>query len=120
MVTSHTRLDAVFGALADATRRAIVARLVRGPVSVGRLAAPFAVSRPAISKHLRVLESAGLVRRTRRGRRNVCVLDAGRFREATEWLEYHRRFWEQRLESLGRFLESRPSDPPHHPSNKES
>jgi DNA-binding transcriptional ArsR family regulator len=95
-----TNLDAAFGALADPTRRAIVARLRAGSATVGALAKPFAVSRPAISKHLRVLETAGLVRRERRGRETICRLDPRRLRAAHSWLEDYRRFWEGALDRL--------------------
>jgi DNA-binding transcriptional ArsR family regulator len=112
MVTnSAVRLDAVFGALADPTRRAIVARLRRGPATVGDLAAPFAMSRPAISKHLRVLERAGVTARTQRGRESVCALNGRRLWDAVEWLEQYRRFWEERLDRLGRHLDQHPSLP---------
>lgn len=106
MVTYLPSLDAVFSALGDGTRRAIVERLRDGPATVGELAQPFRISRPAISKHLRVLEQAGLVRRTREGRMNRCELNAGRLHDASAWLERYRRFWENRLDRLGRFLEA--------------
>lgn len=105
MVTNGKALDRTFGALADPIRRAILARLARGEATVGELARPFAVSRPAISKHLRVLERAGLVRRARDGRLSRCALDAEPMRDAAEWVERYRRFWEGQLESLARYLE---------------
>ncbi|HUP20252.1 MAG TPA: metalloregulator ArsR/SmtB family transcription factor [Gemmatimonadota bacterium] len=105
MVTHNRRLDRTFAALADPTRRAILARLARGEATVGQLARPFAVSRPAVSKHLRVLERAGLVRREREGRYRRCALDAAPMREAAEWVEKYRKFWEGRLDSLSRYLE---------------
>jgi DNA-binding transcriptional ArsR family regulator len=105
MVTSARTLDRTFAALSDPTRRAILARLARGEASVGELARPFRVSRPAISKHLRVLEGAGLVQRERDGRVSRCELDAGPMRDASEWLERYRRFWGDRLDSLARYLE---------------
>lgn len=104
MVTSSD-LDLLFGALADSTRRAILARLARGEATVGELAKPFDVSRPAISKHLRVLERAGLVRRTPDGRMSRCELEAAPMREAAEWVERYRAFWESQLESLKRYVE---------------
>lgn len=107
MVTSNRRLDRTFGALADPTRRAILSRLSTGDATVGELARPFRVSRPAISKHLRVLERAGLVRRERDGRVSRCELDAAPMREAAEWVERYRKFWEGRLDSLSRYLERR-------------
>lgn len=105
MVTSDARLDRTFAALADSTRRAILARLARGDASVGELARPFRVSRPAISKHLRVLERAGLVRRTREGRVSRCELEAVAMREAAEWVDRYRVFWEGRLNALARYVE---------------
>jgi DNA-binding transcriptional ArsR family regulator len=105
MVTSSGRLDRTFGALADETRRAILGRLAHGDATVGELARPFRVSRPAISKHLRVLERAGLVQRAREGRISRCELDAGAMREAAEWVDRYRAFWEGRLDALSRFIE---------------
>jgi len=97
------RLDATFAALADPTRRAILARLADGDATVLELARPFAMSQPAISKHLKVLEQAGLITRGRDAQRRPCRLDAKRLRAATGWLEDFRRFWDtsfQRLDSL--------------------
>ncbi len=112
MVTINKQLDLTFGALADTTRREILARLARdGVVTVGELAQPFDMSRPAISKHLRVLERAGLVRRARDGRVSRCGLDAGPMREASEWVERYRKFWEHQLDSLARFIEQQQTDP---------
>jgi DNA-binding transcriptional ArsR family regulator len=105
MVTSSTRLDRTFGALADGTRRAILARLAHSEATVGELARPFRVSRPAISKHLRVLERAGLVRRSRDGRVSRCELDAAALREAAEWVDRYRAFWTGRLDALARHIE---------------
>jgi len=96
-------LDATFAALADPTRRAILTRLASGEATVTELAAPFAMSQPAISKHLKVLERAGLVTRGRDAQRRPCRLAAGPLREATAWLEDYRDYWEesfQRLDSL--------------------
>ncbi|MFI5228907.1 MAG: ArsR/SmtB family transcription factor [Gemmatimonadales bacterium] len=106
MVTINAQLDLTFAALADPTRRAILARLIAGDSTVGDLAAPFRVSRPAISKHLRVLEHAGLVRRTRDGRVNRCHLEAHTMRGAAEWIERYRVFWAHRLLDLKEFVES--------------
>jgi DNA-binding transcriptional ArsR family regulator len=105
MVTNGPQLDLIFGALADSTRRAILARLARGDATVGQLAAPFDVSRPAISKHLRVLERAGLVRRTPDGRMSRCELEAGPMRDAADWVERYRKFWETQLDALERYVE---------------
>lgn len=108
MVTNTRKLDQTFAALADPTRRAILARLARGDAAVGDLARPFRMSRPAISKHLRVLERAGLVRRARVGRISRCELDAGAMRAAAEWIEQYRVFWMGRLGELKRYVEQSP------------
>jgi DNA-binding transcriptional ArsR family regulator len=102
-MTSSDRLDATFAALADPTRRAILARLASGEASVMELAEPFEMTQPAISKHLKVLERAGLISRGRDAQRRPRRLEAERFAEATEWLEKHRRLWAgnfQRLDTL--------------------
>lgn len=106
MVTNRHHLDLTFAALADSTRRAILARLAIGDSTVGDLARPFNISRPAVSKHLRVLERAGLVRTTRDGRMSRCGLDAAPMRDAAEWVETYRVFWEGQLDALTRYLES--------------
>jgi DNA-binding transcriptional ArsR family regulator len=105
MVTIQRQLDRTFAALADPTRRAILERLTRGDITVGELARPFRVSRPAISKHLRVLERAGLVRRERQGRVSRLELDAQAMRTASEWMERYRVFWTNRLADLKRYVE---------------
>ena len=100
---SAAQLDSTFAALADPTRRAILARLAAGDASVNELAAPFAMSQPAISKHLKVLERAGLISRGRDAQRRPRRLEARRLAEASEWLERYRQFWEgnfQRLDAL--------------------
>ena len=102
-MTPAARLDATFAALADPTRRAILARLAAGDASVMELAKPFAMSQPAISKHLKVLEQAGLISRGRDAQRRPRRLEAKPLAEATGWLEDYRRFWEgsfQRLDAL--------------------
>lgn len=99
------RLDATFAALADPTRRAILARLASGQASVMELAEPFAMSQPAISKHLKVLERAGLISRGREAQRRPRRLEAKRLAEATEWLERYRRFWEGNYQRLDALLE---------------
>ncbi|MEP6494469.1 MAG: metalloregulator ArsR/SmtB family transcription factor [bacterium] len=114
MVTIHRQLDRTFAALADPTRRAILARLATGNATVGDLARPFRVSRPAISKHLRVLERAGLVRRAREGRVSRCELDADAMRGAAEWIERYRVFWTNRLGDLKRYVEQTTPQPPTH------
>lgn len=105
MVTSSRILDRTFGALADPTRRAIISRLALGDTTVRELATPFDISRPAISKHLRVLERAGLVRTERDGRASRCVLDGGAMRDAAAWLHGYRAFWTGRLDALARHAE---------------
>ena len=100
---SPDRLDATFAALADPTRRAILARLASGEASVAELAQPFAMSQPAISKHLKVLERAGLISRGRDAQRRPSRLEAQPLAEASEWLANYRQFWEgsfQRLDAL--------------------
>ena len=98
-------LDATFAALADPTRRAIVARLALGDASVTELAEPFAMSQPAISKHLKVLEKAGLVSRGRDAQTRPCRLEAKRLAQATDWLENYRKLWEAQFERLDDLLE---------------
>ena len=100
------QLDAVFGALADPTRRAILARLAEGDRTVSELNAPFRVSQPAISRHLKVLESAGLISRNRRATARLSHLEAEPLREATEWLARYRAFWEERYGRLDALLAS--------------
>lgn len=102
---SSAPLDAAFHALADPTRRAILERLRDGEASVGELAAPFEVSLPAVSRHLRVLEEAGLVARRRQGRRHLLRLEPAPLQEAEAWLARTRRFWERRLDALETLLE---------------
>lgn len=102
---SEARLDRTFSALSDPTRRAILARLGKGAASVGELARPFDISLPAVSRHLRTLEAAGLVVRHREGRVRRCVLNAQPLDDAAALIETYRRFWEGRLDRLSRFLE---------------
>jgi len=97
-------LSATFGALADPTRRAILARLASGEASVTQLAEPFAMSMPAISKHLKVLERAGLIRRGREAQWRPCRLEAGPLREIAGWIEDYRRFWEESFDRLDDYL----------------
>jgi DNA-binding transcriptional ArsR family regulator len=94
------QLSATFAALADPTRRAILARLAAGETSVTALAEPFDMSLPAISKHLKVLQRAGLVMRGRAAQWRPCRLEAGPMKDAAEWLAFYRRFWEQSLDRL--------------------
>jgi DNA-binding transcriptional ArsR family regulator len=99
------RLDAVFGALSDPIRRAMLARLARGESSLTTLSEPFAVSAPAISKHLRVLESSGLISRRKVGRVHFCRLRADPLREAGDWIQQQRAFWEQQFDALAKYLD---------------
>jgi len=101
-----SQLDTTFAALSDPTRRAILARLALGEATVSELAAPFAVSLPAVSKHLRVLESAGLLERQVTGRIHHCRLAPAPMKDAAAWIEHYRIFWEAQLDSLARFLEA--------------
>ena len=101
---SDEELDAVFGALADRTRRAILARLAEGEASVNELSAPFAVSQPAISQHLKVLERAGLISRSRRGTARLSHLEAEPLKEAVTWLGNYREYWEESYERLDELL----------------
>lgn len=104
-MTPSQHLDATFAALADPTRRAILARLARGDASVAELAKPFSMSQPAISKHLKVLEHAGLISTAQEAQRRPRKLEAARLGEATEWLEKYRQFWERRYSVLDDLLE---------------
>ena len=101
----HASLDATFAALADPTRRAILTRLASGEASVAELSRPFAMSQPAISKHLKVLERAGLIRRGRDAQRRPRRVEPKRLAEATEWLERYRRLWEGNYQRLDALLE---------------
>ena len=99
------RLDATFIALADPTRRAILARLKQGDATVNELAAPFDISQPAISKHLKILERAGLVSRSNVGTSRPVRIEAGPMRDAVDWLEKYREFWEKSYQRLDALLE---------------
>ena len=98
------RLSAVFGALADPTRRAILTRLTEGDATVAELAAPFSVSQPAISQHLKVLEQAGLISRSRRATARLSHLEAESLREATVWLARYREYWDESYSRLDALL----------------
>jgi DNA-binding transcriptional ArsR family regulator len=99
-----TQLDATFAALSDSTRRSILARLAHGEATVNELAEPFAMSLPAISKHLKVLERAGLISRGRNGQFRPCRLEADRLDVATEWIEHNRQIWTERFDKLSAHL----------------
>jgi DNA-binding transcriptional ArsR family regulator len=98
------RLDLTFAALADATRRAILARLATGEATVGELAAPFDISLPAISRHLKVLENASLIARRRDGQTRRCRLQPNALADAAEWLAFYRKFWGESLDRLAAHL----------------
>jgi len=100
----------VFSAVADPTRRAILDRLRKGPSPVNELASGFRVSRPAISKHLRILRNARLVHEKKEGRQRIYELEPARIQEVAKWAEEYRRFWQQNLTSLKRHLEQSPED----------
>ena len=100
----ETDLNQVFAALADPTRRAIVARLASGEATVNELAEPFDMTQPSISKHLKVLERAGLIQRGRTAQWRPCRLEAAPLKDVADWLEHYRRFWEQSLDRLGDYL----------------
>ncbi len=101
---SDAELDAVFAALADSTRRGILESLSRGDLAVSELAAPYEMSLPGFMKHLRVLEEAGLVSRSKEGRVVSCALEAGPMKEASVWMSRYEKFWTERLDALGRYL----------------
>jgi DNA-binding transcriptional ArsR family regulator len=103
---SADRLSLTFAALADPTRRAILARLSAGEASVTELAKPFDVSLPAITKHLKVLERAGLITRGREAQWRPCRLEASPLKEANEWVGHYRQFWEESLDRLGEYLKT--------------
>jgi DNA-binding transcriptional ArsR family regulator len=104
-MTPSQQLDATFTALADPTRRAILARLMSGEASVNELAEPFSISQPAVSKHLKILERAGLVTRSRDATRRPVKIEAAPMREAADWLSNYRKFWEQNYQRLDALLE---------------
>src|SRR5687768_11672651 len=101
---SPAQLDATFSALADPTRRAILARLAQGEASVTELAAPFEMSPPAVTKHLKVLQRAGLITQGRRAQWRPCRLEAAPLKEVADWLENYRRFWDQSFTRLDQYL----------------
>ncbi len=103
-MTSPDRLNATFAALADPTRRAILGRLASGETSVSELAEPFEMSLPAVSKHLKVLQRAGLIARGREAQRRPCRLAAAPLKDASDWLEHYRRFWEESFDRLEDYL----------------
>ena len=106
MLQNSATLDATFAALADPTRRAILARLATGEASVNELAQPFSISQPAISRHLKVLEGAGLISRGRDAQWRPARLQAGPLKEIADWVEQYRRFWDARLDALDDYLKT--------------
>jgi len=112
------QLSATFAALADPTRRAILARLATGESSVTELAAPFAMSLPAVTKHLKVLERSGLITRSRQAQWRPCRLEAKPLRDVATWVEQYRRFWEKRLDRLEEYLRSIQSQEKKHGRSK--
>jgi DNA-binding transcriptional ArsR family regulator len=104
-------LDKTFAALSDPTRRAILARLASGEATVNELAEPFEITQPSISKHLKVLERAGLITRSRAAQTRPCRLEAAPLKEIANWVELYRNLWEQRFDRLGAYLESTKSTP---------
>ncbi|MBJ6124780.1 ArsR/SmtB family transcription factor [Microvirga splendida] len=120
MVEQHApHLDTVFHALGDATRRQMLRDLSRGERSVSQLAEPFAISLAAASKHIKVLEQAGMIRREVRGRTHLCRLDPGPLASAHEWLAAYERFWTDRLDALDRLLREEDARAPKPPKNPE-
>jgi len=103
MLSDH--LSTTYAALADPTRRAILARLAAGEATVGELAEPFTMSLPAVSKHLKVLERAGLITRGRKAQWRPCRIEAGPLRDAAQWIEHYRRFWDDSFDRLEEYLE---------------
>ena len=108
MLSDH--LSTTYAALADPTRRAILARLAVGEATVGELAEPFTMSLPAVSKHLKVLERAGLITRGRKAQWRPCRIEAGPLKDAAQWLEHYRRFWDDSFDRLDEYLEELQSE----------
>ena len=115
---SQDHLSATFSALADPTRRAILARLISGEASVTELAKPFDMSMPAVSKHLKVLERAGLINRSREAQWRPCRLEAKPLKQVSDWVEEYRVIWEQRLDRLDAYLQDLKKKEQHHARNK--
>ena len=107
VIYSEEKLDSVFGALSNQTRRQIVGRLSVKPHSVLELARDFPISQPAVSKHLNVLEKSGLIERRRKGRSQICSLNADNLREAYGWIGYFDAFWDEKLEALSKHVEAK-------------
>jgi DNA-binding transcriptional ArsR family regulator len=105
MVNYSPSLDQTFAALSDPTRRAIISQLAKGEFSIMELASPFDMSLPAVSKHVRILEDAGLLIRKKRGRVHYCHLNARPLRDAAQWLVFYQQFWDSKLDALANFLQ---------------
>lgn len=115
-IAAQAKLDATFSALADPTRRAILARLAKGETTVKELSLPFKISAPAVTKHLKVLQSAGLIARSRRAQQRPCRLVPKPLKEATDWMEQYRTMWETRLDRLEDYLLEMQGKPRKHKS----
>lgn len=115
MPQASDNLDLVFFALSDSTRRGILARLAQGTTTIGELSTPYHISKPAISKHMKILENAGLIERTISGRQHRCSLTTAGLKTAEDWLNFHRRFWESRFDALSGLLQE---EKQHRRSNK--
>lgn len=102
---AEQQMDTVFTALADSTRRGMIDRLSKGPATIGELGRPFAISKPAVTKHVKMLERAGLVTRRKDGRIHHCKLNPKPMKQAEAWIETHRKFWEASLSALARYVE---------------
>ena len=109
MQQAGSNLDQVFFALSDGTRRAILSRLTEGSTTIGELAEPFEMSAPAISRHMKILEKAGLIDRRISGRQHHCTLATGALKTAEDWITFHRKFWESRLDALEELLTNQKS-----------
>jgi DNA-binding transcriptional ArsR family regulator len=103
------KLDRVFFALSDSTRRGILAQLANGSSTIGELSRPYDISAPAISKHMRILEQAGLIQREKCGRQHHCTLATKNLQSAEDWINFHRNFWESRIDSLEEMLRTQNS-----------
>ena len=107
---NNTQLDTVFSALSDSTRRAMLSRLASGEMSVTDLARPFTLSKPAITKHLKVLEKAGLMRRQISGRVHICRLEPGSLSQVSQWVAFYEKFWTSKFDALDSYLSSEQQD----------
>ncbi|MCU0465320.1 MAG: metalloregulator ArsR/SmtB family transcription factor [Anaerolineae bacterium] len=116
MTQPPDRLSAIFAALADPTRRAILARLTQGEATVKELAEPFNISAPAVTKHLKVLQRAGLITQGREAQWRPCRLEPAPLREVNDWLERYRRFWDESLDKLDVYLKTLQTNPPQEPT----